>query len=168
MLDGIVLPIDPAIAVKYYSQSWKSGPWALPDPLQSVALLNMPAILGEAAISLPTTWPESWHPNLPFPFDDLWFWRAVTWPIYALPFWWLGGRAIDALRRGNRLPVQPRIRLVEAIAIGLIGTLSCLLGIGLLLDSGTDGLNDGMRWDFLPALLWFSLGLLSVIARMAE
>lgn len=160
--------IDLSIIADFYSQSEKSRRWALPDPLKAVALLNIPSMFGEMAISLPTTWPESWHPNLSFPFDGLWFWRAITWPIYALPLWWLGGRTIDALRDRGRFPFRPRIRLVEAIAMGLIGAFSCILGIGLLLDSDPDGLRDGMRWVFVPALLWFSFGLLSVIAWVKQ
>lgn len=157
------LPIDPAVINDMIRESKTDTHRSLPNALELSSFLNMPAMLIEIAISLPTTWPDSWYPSLPYPFGDLLFWRSISWPIYALPLWWLGGRAIDALRFGN-LPFTPRINLVEAIIMGVIGTLSGSGGVGLFLTEESGSLHDGLTWVIVPGLLWLGLGILSVLA----
>ena len=124
-------------------------------------------MLVELAVDLPTTWPDSWYPSFPYPFGDLWFWRAVSWPIYALPLWWLGGRAIDSLRKGNPL-FTPRIHLFEAIIMGSIGTLTGIVGVGLFFTDESGSPRDGMKWVVVPSLLWLGLGILSIVAWIRQ
>jgi hypothetical protein len=60
---------------------------------------NIPGTAGEVLISLPTSWPESWHP------DGLTLeaWRALTWPFFCLPAWWFVGKGLDGLLSGRWL-----------------------------------------------------------------
>ncbi len=161
------LPLDPAVVAELVRQSERDRHRTLPDPLQISAFLNMPALLVEILVSLPTTWPDSWYPMLPFPFGDLFFWRAISWPIYALPLWSLAGRALDALRRGEHSPSRP-ITLFEVILMGAIGALSAVCGMGISLTEDPEGLHAGLRWLWLPGLLWLSLGILPAIARRRQ
>jgi hypothetical protein len=160
--------INPLIIEEMVRESKSETRRSLPNPLELSTLLNMPAFLVEIAISLPTTWPDSWHPRLPFPFDDLWFWRAISWPIYALPLWWLAGRGIDGLSQPEAFSVRLRIRLVEVIFMGVIGVLSGIIGIGLFLTAESDNSNDPLKWAVVPCLLWLSFGLVSVIAWIRQ
>lgn len=38
-------------------------------------------------------WPDTWHPEGFTVFS----WRAITFPIYSLPFWWFAGFGLDAM-----------------------------------------------------------------------
>ncbi len=53
--------------------------------------INMPGMLGEILVSLPTSWPDSWHPEALM----LMSWRAIVMPFYCLPFWWFAGVGLD-------------------------------------------------------------------------
>lgn len=70
------------------------------------------------AIELPIdralpSWPDTWHP----PGFSVFSWRAITFPIYCLPFWWLAGYGVDALLK-RRQPRWPSL---------LAGTFLCVL-----------------------------------------
>ena len=157
------LGLDPATIVEI-ARFERSSHGAFPTPLQAVAYLNAPAMAVELPIDFFTTWPDSWHPSLPYPFDDIWFWRAITWPIYALPLWWLAGRALDALRTPARPFAHPRARTAEAFLMGVIGVGSLVFGVGLFFGANPETADQGLRWILLPGLLWFALGILPAVA----
>jgi hypothetical protein len=58
-------------------------------------------------------WPDTWHPSN----FSVFSWRAITFPIYCLPFWWFAGYGADALFKRRR-PRWPTL---------LTGTLLCTL-----------------------------------------
>jgi hypothetical protein len=156
-------PLDPA-TIREIARFEQTSHSSFPTPLRAAAYLNAPAMLVELPIDFFTTWPDSWHPPLPYPFDDIWFWRAITWPIYTLPLWWLAGRALDALRTPGRPFRNPRTRTVEAFLMGIIGAGSLVVGVGLFFTADQDATNQGLRWILAPGLLWFALGILPAIA----
>jgi hypothetical protein len=65
----------------------------------TVAAANMPGFFGEILISLPTSWPASWHPT-GMMVDT---WRAITFPFFCLPAWWLVGLGWNVLLKWRRL-----------------------------------------------------------------
>jgi hypothetical protein len=65
----------------------------------AMVAINIPGILFEILISLPTSWPASWHPAALL----LDTWRALVFPFFCLPFWWLVGRGLDGLLGKQRL-----------------------------------------------------------------
>jgi hypothetical protein len=65
----------------------------------TITAINIPAIFIEILVSLPTSWPSSWHP----PQLSMDSWRSLTFPIFCLPAWWLVGRGIDGLLGRKRL-----------------------------------------------------------------
>lgn len=90
-----------------------------------IRTINLPAIFSEMAISLPTTWPESWHPET----YSLFVWRSFAWPFYCLPFWWLVGRALDSL-----LLKRP-LSTVVAIFGSILSLIFLLVSLGLFLTA---------------------------------
>jgi hypothetical protein len=108
---------------------------------------NLPAVAIELPIDRFTpSWPMTWTP-----FGmTVEAWRAITYPIYGLPFWWFVGVGIDGLlrRRHLRWPIC------------LIGTLFCGLCIFLTLGM-TFGISaeehKGMAWVFCSFSLWIAL-----------
>lgn len=140
----------------------------MPDPIQIAAFFNVPGMLVEVASSLPTTWPDSWYPMLPYPFGDLFFWRALSWPIVCLPLWWLAGRALDAIYPAARNAPGPKIRLSEVVVMATLGTGTGLIEVmvGFMPRSHVD--DDNLQWVIVPGLLWCVLGVLPFIARRRQ
>lgn len=107
-------------------------PWAeldmakrFPSRFEDVFYLNMPASLVEIGISLPTSWPESYRPGWAWPLG-LYGFRAITWPIWALPFWFFAGRGIDSVFRGKHILRSRQSSWVPSVFSG--GALQSRLG----------------------------------------
>lgn len=78
-------------------------PWAIQMETlaraHTMMAINLPGVLIQALISLPTSRNLSWHPAALL----LDTWRALVFPFFALPFWWLVGRGLDAIVTKERL-----------------------------------------------------------------
>jgi hypothetical protein len=123
----------------------------LPYAVESVAMresrtitaVNAPGLLGEIVISLPISWPNSWHPTgLP-----LFAWRSLVLPFFCLPAWWFVGRGLDALCGWH----CPRWWTLLAGTLLSAGFLTLLLGLRFGLSRG-DRVDD--VWIFLGLALW--------------
>ena len=131
--------------------------------LAPVVALNIPAGLIQLPYSMNTPAKRTWSPK---GMNDL-VWRAVTWPFLCLPFWWIAGRAIDALTAVKHRPLAPRIGLTETI-IGSIWVAVCaLLFISFLLMAGFKK-DPSLTRIAASGGLWALLGSLSVIARFRQ
>lgn len=87
-----------------------------------VAATNLPGFVGELLISRSTkTWPMSWHPAS-IMLDS---WRAISYPILCLPFWWFAGLGLDGFL-GHR-----RIRWPILLIGTVLSVISFVLLIGL-------------------------------------
>jgi hypothetical protein len=153
-LDGkIIIDMrDPAVA------RWlqEGGP-RFPSRFEDIYYLNVPAILIEIGISLPTSWPESYRPK--------WAWsigldgfRALTWPLWALPFWFLAGRGVDSFF------LEDHISAVEAFLMGLLGFATVLLGMGIAISEPSRLHPEYEAWIAAPAAMWFAFGVMCQLA----
>lgn len=127
-----------------------------PSRYEDVYYLNMPASLVEIGISLPTSWPESYCPGWARPLGLFGF-RAITWPIWALPFWFFAGRGIDSLFRGKT------ISAFEAFFMAAVGLFWGSVAVAIAFDPGDVG-EVYMRWTALPGVMWISFSLICLIA----
>jgi hypothetical protein len=66
---------------------------------QTMMAINLPGMVFEILISLPTSWPLTWHPAAML----LDTWRALVYPFFCLPFWWLVGCGLDGIVSRQRL-----------------------------------------------------------------
>jgi hypothetical protein len=62
-----------------------------------ITAINLPGIIPELLISLPTTWPSMWQPHS---FTSR-SWRAIAYPFYCLPFWWILGKMYENALAGK-------------------------------------------------------------------
>lgn len=131
--------------------------------LGAAVALNIPAGLIQLPYALNTPTKREWSPK---GINDL-LWRAVTWPFLCIPFWWIAGRAIDALTVVKHQLVRPRISSLET-AIGLILMALCaLLFVNFLVMAGIK--KDPELTRIAAACgLWALLGALSLIARFRQ
>jgi hypothetical protein len=96
-------------------------PWAIRAATvpraHTMMAINLPGVLIQALISLPahTSPPSTWHPQA----LALETWRALVFPFFALPFWWLVGCGLDALLSKERLHWS-------LLLIGTLLSIACL------------------------------------------
>jgi hypothetical protein len=132
-LRNFSMPRDSILSFAVMSVGMRQG--------QTVTALNIPGLLGEVLISLPTTWPELWHPfDLPEK-----SWRSFCLPFFCLPAWWFVGRGLESLLGWRR----PRWGTL------LFGTIICTVFlIGLL--ALTFGQTTQERADDIQILWGFA------------
>jgi hypothetical protein len=131
--------------------------------LSSVVALNIPAGLIQLPYSMNTPAKRDWSPK---GMNDL-VWRAVTWPILCIPFWWIAGRAIDALTAAKQRLLIPRISIMETAVGSIWMAVGALLFLVFLIIAGFKRDFDLTRIAASGGL-WALLGSLSVIARFRQ
>lgn len=124
--------------------------------LTAPALLNMPAaFIGFAKL----------HPAAMLPVS----WRALGWPIIGVLFWWIAGRAIEALvatRSGN---LSPPITWLEVVLAGWVVAIGTALCVTLLVSQDfRPGFILLWRWAAVASGLWAALSSLTLVARIAQ
>jgi len=129
--------------------------------LSSVAALNLPAGLVQLPYEMFNTTKREWMPAE----MDFRIWRVVTWPLLCIPFWWIAGRAIDALTALKHRIVTPKIGWTETI-IGFVLMAACGTGFfGLLFGLSKEERTLELTRFVAGCGLWALLGGLSVVAR---
>jgi hypothetical protein len=131
--------------------------------LSSVVALDIPGGLVQLPYAMNTPTKREWSPK---GMNDL-VWRAVTWPFLCIPFWWIAGRAIDALNGEKHRLLIPRIGLMEAAIGSVWAAVGALMFIGFLLMAGIRKDLDLIRIAAAGGL-WTLLGALSLIARFRQ
>ena len=139
--------------------------WLHANILHALDLLNLPAILFQVPWIILSPDRSDWRP----PGVDLYLWRAISWPLLAFVFWWIAGRALEALLALRYRVIAPRITMIEAVVAffimaggGMIVTFSLIFDFRKLysdFDSATLVTGGG---------LWTLLGALSVVARFRQ
>ncbi|MFL6312591.1 MAG: hypothetical protein ACJ71W_10830 [Terriglobales bacterium] len=132
--------------------------------LTSVAALNIPAEAIQLPYAVFTPSKQEWVPQG----VDFRVWRVVTWPLLCIPFWWVAGRAIDALVAVKSVRFAPRIGWPETI-IGFIlmaafGTAFC----GLVFGLPKEDISFELTRFVAGCGLWVLLGAISVVARFRQ
>lgn len=110
----------------------------------AVQALNLPAFFADLAAGLLA---GSWHGWSPASFDRL-TWRAIAFPLYCLPFWWLIGMALDALLAGTQLRRS-------TLFVGCV--LWAVLFSSVWVLAFTADQRTGILSSCLGFALWFSL-----------
>jgi hypothetical protein len=112
--------------------------------------IDVPANFIELPIDrLLPSWPDTWTPGG----LDVFAWRAITFPIYSLPFWWFAGFGLDAFLKRQ----QPR-RAAMLFGV-LVFSIFTFLAIGLSFVHGANDdpavsipiLAGGILWTLLFA-----------------
>ncbi len=138
------------------------------NTFDTVALLNLPAVLMQLPHMVLTENHREWMPgSVPsFAFKT---WRAITWPVLALPFWWMAGRGLEALTSARRKLLVPRLRWPETVISFLLMAGGATLAVGFLFFSDGPDRGDPLLRLFATALgMWGVLGSFTVVGRLAQ
>jgi len=100
---------------------------------------------------------------------DLLLWRAITWPLLAAVFWWIAGRAAEALIALRHRQLRPRITVVETVVAFLImAGGAVLIGGSVVYERGNIYTKFDSALIAIAGGLWAFLGGLSVVARFRQ
>jgi hypothetical protein len=151
------LPSDPQFQKRINAQE---------NAFDMVGLLNLPAVL----VQIPyITFNEShreWMPGF-IPSFAFRSWRAISWPLLALPFWWMAGRGAEALASARRKLLVPRLRWPETVISFLLMAGGLTLAVAFFFD-GPDRSDPSLRLFAVAGGMWAVLGSLTVVARLAQ
>jgi len=121
------------------------------------ALLNSPAtLLGLARRELV---PRGMLPE---------FWRALTWPVAGTAFWWIVGRAWEALPAARKRSSSPVLTWIEVSVGAVLVLVVGGFGIGLVATSDREGTIYPWKLMAAACLLWGGLGLSVLVARIVQ
>jgi hypothetical protein len=140
----------------------KFARWSVQNGMQTVSAINLPAGLLQLPSIIFTADHREWMP----PGMDFQVWRAITWPILGMPFWWIAGRGADALVAARRHTLAPRIVWVETVIGFLFMAAGATAVIGVEFFSGSDR-NDLQSLAAVSGL-WAVLGGFSVAAKIVQ
>ena len=124
---------------------------------QILTALNLPAFIVELLLSV-RTWPTTWQPSG----FTLWGWRALTFPIFALPAWYYIGVGIDGLLGSVGLHVW------NAIVSSLFAAACAILGGGLTVALPAADREPGLKWITAGFMLWALLFGTVVVASVRQ
>jgi hypothetical protein len=110
---AVVIPERLAPQQKAEFKSFEKRKWM---PL----VLNLPSGLIQLPYVILNPSKEEWVPAG----MDVMTWRAITWPLVGVLFWWSAGRGFDALLAMRRGLIHPAISWIETI-FGTILFLFC-------------------------------------------
>jgi hypothetical protein len=120
-----------------------------------------------AVINLPSSFVglSAWVPKGMLP--D--FWRAISFPLVGVIFWFVAGRSIEALFAARSRSLSPAITWVE-FGTALMIVISCsLFCVGLVVDPS---IREDLIFPWAPAfaasVLWVLLGAATVSGRFVQ
>src|SRR5215472_17155569 len=149
---------------------FRSGPgrmfleWSLRNGRQTVAAINLPAGLAQLPTVLLRADKTEWRPAA----VDFLTWRAVTWPLLGMVFWWIAGRGVDALVAAPQKAPAPRIGWTETVLGFVLGAGGLVGAIAFLLTAGPDLHDRQLQLFMSSAGMWGLLGSLTVAARVVQ
>jgi len=127
--------------------------------------LNLPGGLVQLPYPIFSPEHQEWRPH-EMNFE---VWRATTWPLLCIPFWWIAGRGLEAIlaaramRQGTAVCVTPKVGWIETIVATLIMLICGTLAVGLTVDGDLQlaifGVGAGM---------WTVLASMTVVAKFVQ
>jgi hypothetical protein len=114
-----------------------------------VSALNLPALIAELPVGLLSADHTTWTPDG----MDFRVWRALSYPVLALIFWWLIGRGFDALRNDGRTLRWGELTL--AMLLFASGSIFC---VGWFVATSAEDRSDlNLHWMGIGVVLWLVL-----------
>jgi hypothetical protein len=129
-----------------------------------VTALNIPVEFVQVPYAMVSPNKSEWRP----PGMDLFVWRAITYPVVGMLFWWIAGRGADALAAARQKRLTPRIHWIEMIVGILLLAMGVLVILAFTLGGGPQHTDSKDLLFLAMAILWAFLGSLSLSGRIVQ
>ncbi len=129
----------------------------------TVSLLNLPGVFPQ----IPFMILRDGHDELRMGTIDFKTWRVITWPILALPFWWMSGLGLEALIAARRGLIFSRIGWMSTVISFLLMAGGLSMAISFLF-AGKDRAEPILQLMACASLMWGVLASLTVAAKIAQ
>jgi hypothetical protein len=129
----------------------------------AVSLLNLPGVFPQVPFMIL----RDRHDELRIEAIDFKTWRVITWPVLALPFWWMAGRGLEALIAARRGLIFIRIGWMSTVISFLLMAGGLTITIGFLF-AGKDRADPISQLMAGSGLMWGVLASLTVAAKIAQ
>jgi hypothetical protein len=129
------------------------------------SMLNLPSALVQIPQAIWSSTHQAWAPK----YMDFLTWRAISWPVIGVLFWWVAGRGVDALIAARHRLISPSISWAEtalAAATVACGAIFCMLPFVGKIDPD----DAGRSWHLLSmaGAMWVLLGCSTIAARVVQ
>jgi hypothetical protein len=153
------LPLSPSFSMVDFA------PWTNGCRYWTPLMLNLPAGLLSVPYAIANPNKTEWTPRG----MNYRYWRAISWPLAGLVFWWLAGRGIEAFMAAFKKRLRPALKPVEMI----IAVLLVMAGVICFLTPliGRDSNDpDSFPWVLmcLSGAMWFTFGAATIAARFLQ
>jgi hypothetical protein len=125
--------------------------------------LNLPVMMLELPEAISSPDKNNWIPE-GFSFHT---WRQLRWPILGILFWWIAGRAIDAIFAARRSEIRPRISWIETGFALITAIFSVLFFIAIYIE-GKPSDPEPVFLLLTCSAMWILLGLSTIVARIFQ
>jgi hypothetical protein len=138
--------------------------WASQERFQAVSIgLSLPSMILQLPYVFLNPEKREWVPRGMF----FWEWRAISWPVIGVLFWWAAGRGLKAVMAARRGIIRPAINWVETViatALFVIfgGLCICALANRIM------GSDTNSAIGFVGCVLWAILTGVMIAARIAQ
>jgi hypothetical protein len=132
--------------------------------MKVTVILNFPVLISQLPYMLFRPAPREWVPRQVLPE----IWRALTWPLVGIFFWWLVGRGIDALRAARGAVLIPRIKTAETLCAVLLFVIGAIVLVGIITSTSDDRRDIQFLALVAGALLWGALASFTIAARFLQ
>jgi hypothetical protein len=132
--------------------------------LLAPAALNLPVGIVQLPYAIASPSKQEWIPDGMF----VHYWRAITWPLAGILFWWIAGRAIEALLAVRRSQICPKIRWIEFVFGSVFVCLGVIMIVGIATSTPDDRKDMWFMGMAIGAMLWGTQGGLIVAARVLQ
>jgi hypothetical protein len=95
-------------------------------------------------------------------------WRALSWPIFGVFFWWLAGRGIDAFRAARKSILVPRITIPETVFAVIFLGIGVATIVGILTSTPDDRRDVNFLAFLAGGFLWGIIAALAIAARFLQ
>jgi hypothetical protein len=138
--------------------------WASQERFQAVSIgLNLPSVIFQLPYIFLNPEKREWVPRG----MSFWEWRAISWPLIGVLFWWAAGRGLEALVAARRGLIRPAIKWVEtviAMVLFVIFAVLCVCALG----NRPMGSDTNSAIGFVGCVLWTILTGVIIAARIAQ
>lgn len=126
--------------------------------------LNFPVLIVQLPYIIARSTKREWVPRGMF-FDA---WRALSWPLVGMFFWWCLGRGVEALSAARRSVGLPRISWIETIFALILFCIGLVTLIGILTSTPDDRRDVQFLTLVSGGLLWGVLATVTIAARFQQ